>query len=208
MPELHSFLLFVAAGLALNFTPGPDMLYVAARGASEGRSAGIASALGIGAGTLFHIAVVALGLAALLQAVPVAYLALRIAGAVYLVYLGIRALRSRTTLSLQRIEPAPLPAVFWQGVITNVLNPKVALFFLAFLPQFVDPSRGNPVVQIVVLGLVFDFNGTLVNLAVALGSSRAASRLRNANRASRILQRVTGVLFIGLGVRLAFAGRN
>jgi len=208
MPELHSFLLFVAAGLALNFTPGPDMLYVAARGASEGRSAGIASALGIGAGTLFHIAVVALGLAALLQAVPVAYLVLRIAGAVYLVYLGIRALRSRTTLSLQRIEPAPLPAVFWQGVITNVLNPKVALFFLAFLPQFVDPSRGNPVVQIVVLGLVFDFNGTLVNLAVALGSSRAASRLRNANRASRILQRVTGVLFIGLGVRLAFAGRN
>lgn len=208
MPELHSFLLFVAAGLALNFTPGPDMLYVAARGASEGRSAGFASALGIGAGTLFHIAIVALGLAALLQAVPVAYLVLRVAGAVYLIYLGIRALRSRATLSLQRIEPAPLPAVFWQGVITNVLNPKVALFFLAFLPQFVDPSRGNPVVQIIVLGLVFDFNGTLVNLAVALGSSRAASRMRNANRASGILQKVTGVLFIGLGVRLAFAARN
>jgi threonine/homoserine/homoserine lactone efflux protein len=208
MPELHSFLLFVAAGLALNFTPGPDMLYVAARGATEGRSAGIASAIGIGAGTLFHIALVAVGLAALLQAVPVAYMVLRIAGATYLVYLGIRALRSRTTLTLQRIEPAPLPAVFWQGVITNVLNPKVALFFLAFLPQFVDPSRGNPVVQIIVLGLVFDFNGTLVNLAVALGSSRAASRLRNANRASRVLQKVTGVLFIGLGVRLAFAGRN
>lgn len=208
MPELHSFLLFVAAGLALNFTPGPDMLYVAARGASEGRSAGFASALGIGAGTLFHIAIVALGLAALLQAVPVAYLVLRVAGAVYLIYLGIRALRSRATLSLQRIEPAPLPAVFWQGVITNVLNPKVALFFLAFLPQFVDPSRGNPVVQIIVLGLVFDFNGTLVNLAVALGSSRAASRMRNTNRASGILQKVTGVLFIGLGVRLAFAARN
>src|SRR3954468_11884023 len=124
MPELHSFLLFVAAGLALNFTPGPDMLYVAARGASEGRSAGVASALGIGAGTLFHIALVALGLAALLQAVPIAYMALRIMGAAYLVYLGIRALGSRATFSVQRIEPAPLRAVFWQGVVTNVLNPK------------------------------------------------------------------------------------
>ena len=208
MPDLHSFLLFLAAGLALNFTPGPDMLYVAARGASEGRPAGIASALGIGAGTLFHIAFVALGLAALLRAVPVAYLALRIGGAVYLIYLGVRAFRSGSTLSLQRVEPAPLGVVFRQGVITNVLNPKVALFFLAFLPQFVDPARGNPIVQIVALGLVFDFTGTLVNLGVAVGSSRAANRLREANRARAVLQRVTGVLFIGLGLRLAFAGRK
>ena len=208
MPELHSFLLFLAAGLALNFTPGPDMLYVTARGASEGRSAGFASALGIGAGTLFHITVVALGLAALLQAVPVAYLALRIGGAIYLIYLGVRAFRSGNSLTLQRVEPAPLSVVFRQGVITNVLNPKVALFFLAFLPQFVDPSRGNPVLQIIVLGLVFDFTGTLVNLGVALGASGAATRLREADRARAILQRVTGVLFIGLGLRLAFAGRK
>jgi threonine/homoserine/homoserine lactone efflux protein len=208
VPELHSFLLFLAAGLALNLTPGPDMLYVTARGASEGRAAGIASALGVGAGTLFHIAIVALGLAALLQAVPVAYLALRIAGAIYLIYLGVRAFRSGSTLSLQRVEPAPLSVVFRQGVITNVLNPKVALFFLAFLPQFVDPSRGNPVLQIIVLGLLFDFTGTMVNLGVALGASGAATRLREANRARAILQRVTGVLFVGLGLRLAFAGRK
>ena len=208
MPELHSFLLFLAAGLALNFTPGPDMLYVAARGASEGRASGVASALGIGAGTLFHITVVALGLAALLRAVPIAYLALRIAGAIYLIYLGVRAFRSGSTLSLQRVEPAALSAVFRQGVITNVLNPKVALFFLAFLPQFVDPARGNPVVQIIVLGLVFDFTGTLVNLGVAFGASGAASRIREADRARVVLQRITGVLFIGLGLRLAFAGRK
>ena len=208
MPELHSFLLFLAAGLALNFTPGPDMLYVAARGASEGRAAGIASALGIGAGTLFHISVVALGLAALLRGIPVAYLAVRICGAIYLIYLGVRAFRSGNTLTLQRVEPAPLSIVFRQGVITNVLNPKVALFFLAFLPQFVDPARGNPVVQIVVLGLVFDFTGTLVNLGVALGSSRAAASLREVDRARAVLQRITGVLFIGLGLRLAFAGRK
>jgi threonine/homoserine/homoserine lactone efflux protein len=208
MPDLHSLLLFLAAGLALNFTPGPDMLYVAARGASEGRAAGIVSALGIGAGTLVHIALVALGLAALLSAVPVAYLVVRLGGAVYLIYLGVRALRSQASVALAHVEPAPLRAVFRQGVITNVLNPKVALFFLAFLPQFVDPSRGNPALQVVALGLLFDVTGTLVNLAVALGSSRAAAALRGSGRAAAVLHKVTGVLFIGLGLRLAFAGRR
>ena len=208
MPDLHSLLLFLAAGLALNFTPGPDMLYVAARGASEGRAAGIVSALGIGAGTLVHITLVALGLAALLAAVPVAYTIVRIGGAIYLIYLGVRALRSQTSMALQRVEPAPLWVVFRQGVITNVLNPKVALFFLAFLPQFVDPSRGNPALQVVALGLLFDATGTLVNLAVALGSSRAAARLRVGGRAAAVLHKVTGALFIGLGLRLAFASRR
>jgi threonine/homoserine/homoserine lactone efflux protein len=208
VPDLHSLLLFLAAGLALNFTPGPDMLYVAARGASEGRPAGVVSALGIGAGTLVHITLVALGLAALLVAVPVAYLVVRIGGAIYLIYLGVRALRSRTSLALQRVEPAPLWTVFRQGVITNVLNPKVALFFLAFLPQFVDPSRGNPALQVVALGLLFDTTGTLVNLGVALGSSRAAARLRATGRVAAALHKVTGILFIGLGLRLAFASRR
>ena len=98
--------------------------------------------------------------------------------------------------------------MFTQGVVTNVLNPKVALFFLAFLPQFVDPARGNPVTQIVFLGLVFDLTGTLVNLGVAVGASRAASRLRQASRAGEILQKLTGALFVGLGLRLAFAGNR
>lgn len=208
MPDLHSLLLFLAAGLALNFTPGPDMLYVAARGASEGRSAGIVSALGIGAGTLVHIALVAFGLAALLAAVPVAYTVVRIGGALYLIYLGIRALRSKASVALEHLPPASLMAIFRQGVITNVLNPKVALFFLAFLPQFVDPSRGNPALQVVILGLLFDTTGTLVNLGVALGSSRAAARLRGGSRAGATLQKLTGILFIGLGLRLAFASRR
>jgi len=208
MPDSHSLLLFLAAGLALNFTPGPDMLYVAARGASEGRSAGIVSALGIGAGTLVHISLVAFGLAALLTAVPVAYTAVRIAGAIYLVYLGVRALRAHPSLAVESLAPASLMAIFRQGIITNVLNPKVALFFLAFLPQFVDPSRGNPALQVVALGLLFDTTGTLVNLAVALGSSRAAARLRRGSRAAGALQKLTGILFIGLGLRLAFASRR
>jgi threonine/homoserine/homoserine lactone efflux protein len=208
LPDSHSLLLFLAAGLALNFTPGPDMLYVAARGASEGRSAGIVSALGIGAGTLVHITMVAFGLAALLAAVPVAYTMVRIAGAVYLIYLGVKALRANTMLAVQSLPPASLIAIFRQGVITNVLNPKVALFFLAFLPQFVDPARGNTALQVVTLGLLFDATGTLVNLAVAIGSSRAAARLRTGGRAAGALQKLTGILFIGLGLRLALASRR
>lgn len=208
MPAFHSLALFLAAGLALNLTPGPDMLYVAARGASEGRAAGIVSALGIGVGTLVHIALVAAGLAALLAAVPVAYLALRLGGAAYLVHLGVRALRAAPgTGGVEALAPAPLGAIFRQGVITNVLNPKVALFFLAFLPQFVDPARGSPALQVVALGLLFDLSGTLVNLAVALGSSRVAARLRS-GRSARLVQRVTGALFIGLGARLAWGARS
>ena len=208
MPTLHSLALFLAAGLALNLTPGPDMLYVAARGASEGRAAGIVSAIGIGAGTLLHIALVAAGLAALLAAVPVAYVALRLGGAAYLIHLGVRALRARPDAGrAAELPPAPLGAIFRQGVITNVLNPKVALFFLAFLPQFVDPSRGSPALQVIALGLLFDVTGTLVNLAVALGSSRVAARLRGASTSRRVIQRITGGLFIALGARLAYGAR-
>jgi threonine/homoserine/homoserine lactone efflux protein len=198
----------MAAGLALNITPGPDMLYVAARSTSEGRAAGIVSSLGIATGTLFHITAVALGLAALLAAVPVAYAAVRIGGAIYLVYLGVRALATHSTGSVRALADAPLAAIFRQGVITNILNPKVALFFLAFLPQFVDPSRGNPAVQIVVLGLIFDTSGTIVNTAVALGASRAAAGMRASSRTGDILRKVTGTIFIGLGLRLALSARG
>ena len=208
MPTLHALALFLTAGLALNLTPGPDMLYVAARGASEGRAAGIVSALGIGVGTLVHITLVAAGLAALLAAVPVAYLALRLGGAAYLIYLGVRALRGRPDAgAVAELPPASLGTIFRQGVITNVLNPKVALFFLAFLPQFVDPARGDPALQVVALGLLFDVTGTLVNVAVALASSRVAARLRGASTSGRVIQRLTGGLFIALGARLAYGAR-
>ncbi len=208
MLPLHSLLPFLAAGLALNVTPGPDMLYVAARSASEGRPAGVASALGIAMGTLVHIALVAGGLVALLAAVPVAYAAVRLAGAAYLVYLGGRALLRPSGLAERALAPASRWAVFRQGVVTNVLNPKVALFFLAFLPQFVDPARGSPALQVLALGLLFDTSGTLVNLVVALGASRASARLRRSGRAARLMERATGALFVGLGVRLAVAGRR
>jgi threonine/homoserine/homoserine lactone efflux protein len=208
IPPLHSLLLFMAAGLALNISPGPDMLYVAARSTSEGRAAGIVSSLGIATGTLFHITAVALGLSALLAAVPIAYTTVRIAGASYLVYLGVRALASRSANGPRSIERAPLGAIFRQGMLTNMLNPKVALFFLAFLPQFVDPSRGSAAMQIVILGLIFDTSGTVVNTIVALATSGAADRVRVNSRLGEILHKFTGVVFIGLGVRIAYASRR
>jgi threonine/homoserine/homoserine lactone efflux protein len=207
MPPLHSVLLFMAAGLALNITPGPDMLYIAARSTSEGRAAGVASALGIGAGTLVHITLVAAGLAALLRAVPTAYLAVKLAGGLYLIWLGIRALRRP---DMDQAVEAPPPAsrwvVFRQGIITNVLNPKVALFFVAFLPQFVDPARGSAALQVVALGILFDIQGTIVNLVVALAASGAAQRLTRYQGGRSVLERITGVVFLGLGARLLMSG--
>lgn len=205
MPELQSLLLFMTAALALNVTPGPDMLYVATRSAGEGRAAGIVSALGIGAGTLMHIAAVALGLSAMLRAVPVAHTGIRLVGAIYLVYLGVRALLDAARpIGVTPVARASLWVIFRQGVITNVLNPKVALFFLAFLPQFVDSSRGDPAAQIVALGLLFDLSGTLVNLAVALLASGVVTRVRDNGRAGVWMRRASGVVFVGLGLGLAF----
>jgi threonine/homoserine/homoserine lactone efflux protein len=209
VPTLQTILLFMSAGLALNLTPGPDMLYVATRSASEGRAAGLISALGIAAGCLVHLAALALGLAALLARVPEAYATVRLAGAAYLLYLGVRALfRPQPLAANASLAHASLGAVFRQGMVTNILNPKVALFFLAFLPQFVDPARGSPVAQIVLLGLLFNGSGTLVNAAVAVLASRASAWLRNREAESRRLQRFTGIVFIALGARLAWTRRS
>jgi len=201
-------LVFMAAALALNLTPGPDMLYVTARSISDGRAAGVLSAFGIAAGTLVHITALALGLAALLAAVPLAYDVVRIAGAIYLVVIGLQLIfRPRSTSDIASLPRSRLRVVFAQAVVTNVLNPKVALFFLAFLPQFVDPAAGPPVPQIVFLGLLFNIQGTLVNIGVALLASRTTHWLRSSERSVAILQRVTGALFVALGARLAASSR-
>jgi len=209
VPEFQTLVLFLAAALALTLTPGPDMLYVAARGSGEGRTSGIVSALGIAAGCMVHITALALGLSALLAAVPLAYEVVRWGGAAYLIALGTRALLRPAGLGAGGAVPvAPLGRVFRQGMITNVLNPKVALFFLAFIPQFVNPAQGSPAVQIVSLGVLFNTSGTLVNLAVAVLASRATGWLRRRDREARLLQRVAGGVFVALGIRLAVAGRR
>ncbi|MET0401470.1 MAG: LysE family translocator [Cystobacter sp.] len=209
MPTPSNLLLFLGATLALNFTPGPDMLYVIARSASEGRRAGIASVLGISGGTMFHTLAVALGLSSLLLAVPFAYDAVRLGGAAYLVYLGLRSvLRPSAPTKEVRIVPASRWAVFRQGVVTNILNPKVALFFLAFLPQFVDPSQGHVAAQLLLLGLLFNVSATGVNLFFAFLASGAGDWGRSRWGGGTWVQRLTGLVFVGLGVRLAVQQRQ
>ena len=208
MPEWGTLLLFLAATLTLNVTPGPDMLYVMARSVAQGRQAGIVSALGIAGGTIVHTALVALGLSGLLLAVPIAFEIVKLAGAAYLMWLGARLLlRTGGAATAPTVSAAPVGTIFRQGVITNVLNPKVALFFLAFLPQFVDPRRGPVAVQIVALGLLFNVSGTLVNIAVALLASRAGQWTRR-RASTTALERASGALFTGLGLRLALFERH
>jgi threonine/homoserine/homoserine lactone efflux protein len=209
MPTLQTLLLFMTAGLALNLTPGPDMLYVATRSTTEGRAAGLASALGIAVGCLGHLAALVFGLAALLAQVPTAYELVRWVGAAYLVYLGLRMfLRPPSLAQAPSLQRASIGAVFRQGVFTNLLNPKVALFFLAFLPQFIDPARGSPVGQMLLFGLLFNASGTMVNAAVAVLASRATDWLRAKEVVAQRLQRASGVVFLALGARLACARRG
>lgn len=200
--------LFVTTMLLINIIPGPDMLYVIARSVGQGRTAGIVSALGIGAGCFFHIFAVAFGLAEFLRAVPVAYEAVRYAGAAYLVWLGAKMLLSRPRAEgpvaqagqvapTVAIQPASLRHIFLQGMINNILNPKVAMFFLAFLPQFIDP-HGSAFRQTVSLGLLFDASGTTVNLIVALAAGAAGTFIPAKFRY------VTGGVFVALGLRLGF----
>lgn len=209
MFDPQALLLFVAAGLVLNLTPGPDLLYITARSLGQGWRAGAASALGIAAGCLVHTAAAALGVSALLAATPLAYDAVRLCGAAYLVWLGAQALQSRAPAGAAgALSPAPLRSVFWQGFVTNVLNPKVALFFLAFLPQFADPARGAFALQVLVLGLIFIANGLWVCLLVARAAATLSDWARRRAGAIGWIQRGSGVLLLALGVHLAINGRQ
>ena len=206
MFELHSLLLFVVAGLVLNFTPGPDVLYITARSLSQGWRAGAASALGISAGCLVHTAAAAFGISVLLRTAPLAYDVIRLAGAGYLVYLGVQGLRTRAaTAAIAALPPTPMGRVFAQGFITNVLNPKVALFFLAFLPQFADPARGAFELQVIVLGLIFIANGLWVCLLYAYAASAAAGWLKQRSGSVAWVQRASGGVLVALGVHLALS---
>lgn len=209
MPDPHALLLFVTAGLLLNITPGPDVLYIVGRSLAQGRTAGVISALGIAAGCLFHVTAAAFGLSAIVSALPVAYDAIRYAGAAYLVWLGLKALGSRGMSFEPRGQGrASLTAIFRQGMLTNILNPKVALFFVAFLPQFTDAARGPLQLQFLALGLIFVVNGLIVCLGYALAAGWLGDWLRTRPGVSTWLGRAMGGLFVGLGVRLALGERR
>ncbi|MFH1136687.1 MAG: LysE family translocator [Pseudomonadota bacterium] len=208
MLGIENFWLFLAAGLALNFTPGPDMLYVATRSAAGGRTAGLVSALAIGTGSIFHTAAAALGLSALVMYSAWGFELVKWVGVGYLIFLGVKAwLESRTNAPTGGSAAEPLGKIFRQGVAVNVLNPKVALFYLAFLPQFADPSSPLFTRQILFLGLVFITTGTMVNSLVGLFFGRAGQWLKK-RKAARLQARLTGSMFIALGLGLALAGKD
>ena len=184
-------------------------MYVMSRSLGQGRTAGLVSALGLGTGSLLHAVAATLGLSVVIAYSPVAYAMLKYLGAAYLVYLGVTILRQRT-IQLAEVGPAglSLARVYWQGALTEILNPKIAVFFLSFLPQFVDPSRGSVAGQTLFFGLLFHVTGVPINMAVAvLGSSIAAWFARNPLW-ERIRNGLAGLVLIGLGVRLAFSERR
>jgi threonine/homoserine/homoserine lactone efflux protein len=205
----HDLLLFIVSGLLLNVTPGPDTLYIVGRSSTQGLRAGATAALGIGAGSLVHITAAALGLSAILAASAIAFTVLKWVGAAYLIYVGISLLRSSAPSSDQvaatGLPPATLGTIFFQGFLTNVLNPKVALFFLAFLPQFVDSDASSKALAFLFLGAIFNANGTLWNLFVAWSAARVAGGLRRSTTATKWFNRCVGGVFVYLGLRLAFA---
>lgn len=203
----HDLWLFVLSGLLLNITPGPDTLYIVGRSSTQGWRAGAVAALGIGAGTLVHICAAALGLSAILAASATAFTAVKLIGAAYLLYVGISLIRSagkaRSTAVNVVPQSASIRGIFLQGFFTNVLNPKVALFFLAFLPQFVGADTSFKPLAFLFLGVVFDFNGTLWNLLVAWSTARLSTKLAPSAAFRRWFNGCVGTLFVLIGIRLA-----
>ena len=207
MCGIHDFGLFLTTGVLLNLTPGPDTLYILGRSIVQGREAGIASALGISLGSIFHTCAAALGLSAILATSALAFGAIKLLGGVYLIFLGIKmVLDRRKHLSLpSSFRRNTRAAAFRQGVLTNMLNPKVALFFLAFLPQFIDPASKIKVLAFLILGFTFVTTGTIWCLILAWFASAFSERLRKNETIAQWLNRTAGALFVFLGLRLAIA---
>lgn len=207
MPEWSTIGLFLAAAIVLVIIPGPNILYIVTRGVHQGRSAGIASALGVETATLIHVAAATLGLSAILASSATAFSVVKYAGAAYLLYLGARALIGGEREAAEReLPPMNLGQIYRQGVVVNALNPKTALFFLAFLPQFVDPARGSVALQTLVLGILLAMLGLTNDIIYALAAGRAGAWLKGNARFRAMERRLSGVVYIGLGVTTAFVG--
>ena len=212
MPDTPQLLMFIAAGWLLNLTPGPDVLYIVSSALKRGVRAGIVAALGIVSGCFVHVFAAALGVGALLATSAAAFTVLKWAGAGYLMWMGIRLLLAKGGGSA--IVPAGVSAeavavdlwrVYRQGFLTNVLNPKVALFFLAFVPQFIAPGTEDKVTAFLLLGLLFNLNSLPINFGYAWLAGWASRRVGTIQRALHWMDRAAGVMFIGFGLRLAMA---
>jgi len=207
---VDNFWVFALAALMLNLTPGNDMLYVAARSTSQGVKAGIISSLGIFVGCMVHIVAAVVGLSAIIAGSAVAFNTIKYLGAAYLIYLGLRSLLSKKKSIEFKKELVPLSnkKIFLQGVVTNVLNPKVALFFLAFLPQFIHAGSKNAQWQILFLGVWFNIGGTIVNITVSILFGKIGKWLSQSPRFVKWQERITGVMLIGLGIKAALGSRR
>lgn len=209
---IHDLTVFVVSGLLLNILPGPDSLLIMARSATQGWRAGSAAALGIGAGTFVHIVAAALGLSALLATSAAAFTIVKLVGAAYILYMAYALLTSKrgdaTAPGAPVLRALPYWTIFRQGFLTNVLNPKVALFFLAFVPQFIDGHAPSKALAFIVLGCIFNMNGMLWCHALALFTATASARLQINPRVALWLKRATGSLFVWVGLRLALAKQH
>ncbi|MFZ6735144.1 LysE family translocator [Undibacterium sp. Ji42W] len=205
---------FIIAGILLNIAPGPDSILIMTRSATQGWRAGSAAAMGIGTGTLVHIMAAALGLSALLATSATAFTIVKLAGAAYLLYIGTSMLLSRAKSAEANTEStASLPVlshrkIFMQGFLTNILNPKVAIFFLAFVPQFIAADASNKPLALIVLGCIFNFNGMLWCHFLAISTAFARQRMRVNQAVTLWLNRFIGVMFVSFGIKLALSGKH
>jgi RhtB (resistance to homoserine/threonine) family protein len=205
MPDLPQLLLFIAAGWLLNLTPGPDVLYIVTNALRSGVRAGVVAGFGIFSGCFVHVAAAAVGLSALLATSATAFTVLKWTGAAYLLWMGVRLLFAKATpLNLEGgAVDVNLWGVYRRGFLTNVLNPKVALFFLAFVPQFIAPGTDNKVWVFLALGVIFNLNSLPINFGYAWLAAWTARRVHTVQRAMHWMDRAAGLLFVGFGLRLA-----
>ncbi len=206
--EWSDFLLFTAAALTLNLTPGNDMMFVLGQSIKSGTRAGMAAGLGIATGLLVHLAFVAAGVAVILAEHPAVFDAIRYAGAAYLVWMAIKILRQPAVHFEASAETRNSFAAWRDGVLVNVFNPKIIVFMFAFLPPFIKPENGMPLLQLFVLGMVFNVGGTLINFAVAIFSGGLGQLLSHNSRVARWFTRASAALFLILAARIAFEGKG
>jgi threonine/homoserine/homoserine lactone efflux protein len=215
---IHDLSLFIISGLLLNLMPGPDNLLIMTRSATQGWRAGSAAALGIGSGTMVHVLAAALGLSAVLSTSAAAFMVVKWVGAAYIVYMGIGMLRARlrgaaedaadAEVAVRAAQPLAWRKIYFQGFLTNVLNPKVALFFLAFVPQFIAVDSSSKPLAFIILGTIFNFNGMLYCHGLAVFTAFASTRLKIKPLVSLWMNRTMGGLFLALGVRLALSEQH
>jgi len=204
--DFNSYLLFIGASIILCIVPGPDMVYLLSRTIAQGKKAGFAAALGINLGGYFHLTAAILGISAIIATSALAFTILKYCGAAYLIYIGFKAILSNSSSAIGSADnetQLSIKSIFWQGFISDVLNPKVAIFFISLLPQFIQADNNNTFTQLIILGITVNIIALLINFVLVEFSHSVSSNLRQSNRVSKVLHNVMGIVFISLGLKLA-----